>query len=175
MPKISRAQLDKDEKIILAELKHNARGSIESIAKKCGFSRQKVWRIIKRLEENQMIWGYTTVIDEKKNQLDHYTLLIKRTTTQLDEKTVNIIISRKLEEMATDTGVTVESSYYIHGEYDWVLTFTAQNIRQAKKFCEFVLTLHPGVISKTTLLETLFFVKNHYILNPESKNLKKFL
>jgi Lrp/AsnC family leucine-responsive transcriptional regulator len=175
MPKISRAQINKDEKRILVELKQNAKGGIESIAKKCGFSRQKVWRIIKRLEENRMIWGYTAVVDETRNQLNHYTLLIKRTTTRLDEKTINIIISRKLEEMVSDMDVTVESSYYVHGEYDWILTFTATNIVHAKKFCESLLTLHPGVISKTSLLETLFFVKDHYILNPESKKLKEFL
>jgi Lrp/AsnC family leucine-responsive transcriptional regulator len=175
LPKISRAQLDKDEKTILAELKQNANRSIETIAKKCGFSRQKVWRIIKRLEESRMIWGYTAVVDEKKNQLNHYTLLIKRTITRLDEKTVNIIVSRKLEEMIADLGVTVESSYYVNGEYDWVLTFTATDIIHAKKFCESILALHLGAINKTSLLETLFVVKDHYILNPESKKLKELL
>ncbi len=54
-------------------------------------------------------------------------------------------------------------------KYDWVLTFTAQNIMQAKKFCESLFALHPGVIEKTVLLETLFIVKNHHILNPEPK------
>jgi len=32
--------------------------------------------------------------------------------------------------MKEDLGITVLSSYYIHGEYDWVTVFTAKNILQ---------------------------------------------
>jgi DNA-binding Lrp family transcriptional regulator len=175
MVKLSREQIYKDEKKILAELQKDAQEGIDTLARRCGFSRQKVWRIVKRLEKNRMIWGYTAIVDEKKNDMNHYTLLIKRTTKKLDEKTADTIISRKIEDVVSNMGVTVESSYYVNGEYDWVITFTARSIVQAKKLCESLLALHPGVIEKTVLLETLFFVKNHYILNPESKNLKKFL
>jgi uncharacterized protein with GYD domain len=101
--------------------------------------------------------------------------LIKRTTKKLDEKTADTIISRKIEDVISNMEVTVESSYYVNGEYDWVVTFAAQDIVQAKKLRESLLALHPGVIEKTVLLETLFFVKNHYILNPEKKMLKEFL
>lgn len=174
MPKISKAQIDKDEKRILTELQKNANESIDGIAKRCGFSRQKVWRTIKGLEQKHMIWGYTAIIDTMKNDLRHYTLLIKRSPQQLMENTINIIASRKLEEIVSESGVVVESSYYIHGEFDWILTFTAQNIMSAKKFREAVLNLHPGIIEKTSLLETLFTVKDHYILNPEAGKLKDF-
>jgi len=57
MAKSSREQRDLDEKKVLAELQKNSNESIETIAKHCGFSRQKVWRTIKQLEENHMIWG----------------------------------------------------------------------------------------------------------------------
>lgn len=175
MVKVSRAQMDKDEKIILAELENNAQESIDMLAKRCGFSRQKVWRIVKRLEKTRLIWGYSAIIDEKKNEMNHYTVLIKRTTKKLDEKTVDIITSRKLESIVANIGATIENSYYVNGEYDWIITFTSQNLVQAKKLCESLLALHPGVIEKTTLLETLFVIKNHYILNPESKKLREFL
>ena len=175
MVKVSREQMNKDEKIILAELQNNAQESIDMLAKRCGFSRQKVWRIVKRLEKTRLIWGYSAIIDEKKNDMDHYTLLIKRTTKRLDEKTIDIITSRKLEDIVGSLGATIENSYYVNGEYDWIITFTAADIVHAKKFCESLLALHAGVIEKTILLETLFFVKNHYILNPESKKLREFL
>jgi len=175
MVKLSREQIYKDEKKILAELQKDAQEGIDTLARRCGFSRQKVWRIVKRLEKNRMIWGYTAIVDEKKNDMNHYTLLIKRTTKKLDEKTADTIISRKIEDVISNMEVTVESSYYVNGEYDWVVTFAAQDIVQAKKLRESLLALHPGVIEKTVLLETLFFVKNHYILNPEKKMLKEFL
>ena len=175
MVKVSREQMNKDEKIILAELQNNAQESIDMLAKRCGFSRQKVWRIVKRLEKTRLIWGYSAIIDEKKNDMNHYTLLVKRTTKRLDEKTVDIITSRKLEDIVESIGVTLENSYYVNGEYDWIITFTARDLMQAKKFCESLLALHAGVIEKTILLETLFIVKNHYVLNPESKKLREFL
>jgi len=175
MVKVSREQMNKDEKIILAELQNNAQESIDMLAKRCGFSRQKVWRIVKRLEKTRLIWGYSAIIDEKKNDMNHYTLLVKRTTKKLDEKTVDIITSRKLEDIVASIGVTIENSYYVNGEYDWIITFTARDLMQAKKFCESLLALHAGVIEKTILLETLFIVKNHYVLNPESKKLREFL
>ena len=175
MVKVSREQMNKDEKIILAELQNNAQESIDMLAKRCGFSRQKVWRIVKRLEKTRLIWGYSAIIDEKKNDMNHYTLLVKRTTKKLDEKTVDIITSRKLEDIVASIEVTIENSYYVNGEYDWIITFTARDLMQAKKFCESLLALHAGVIEKTILLETLFIVKNHYVLNPESKKLREFL
>jgi DNA-binding Lrp family transcriptional regulator len=175
MVKLSREQIYKDEKKILAELQKDAQEGIDTLARRCGFSRQKVWRIVKRLEKNRLIWGYSAIIDEKKNDMNHYTLLIKRTIKKLDEKTIDIITSRKLEDVIGTIGATIESSYYVNGEYDWVVTFTAGGLIQAKKFCELLLALHPGVINKTILLETLFVVKDHYILNPESRKLKACL
>jgi DNA-binding Lrp family transcriptional regulator len=64
MSKSSREQIDKDEKKILSELVKNSNENIETIAKHCGFSRQKVWRAIKRLEEKGLIWGYTAIFNE---------------------------------------------------------------------------------------------------------------
>jgi Lrp/AsnC family leucine-responsive transcriptional regulator len=175
MPRTSKEQINKDEKKIIVELQKHANKSIDIISKNCGFSRQKTWRAIKNLEEKNLIWGYTAVIDEKKNDLNHYTLLIKREIKRLDEKTADIIISRKLDDVASEIEVNVESSYYVNGEYDWVVTFTAPDLWRAKKFCNVLLSMHPSVISKITLLETLFVVEDHHILNPDKKRLKEFL
>jgi len=60
MAKSSKKQIEIDERKVLAELQRNSRESADDIAKKCGFSRQKSWRIVNRLEENQTIWGYGT-------------------------------------------------------------------------------------------------------------------
>ena len=57
MPKSSQKRLIEDEEKILEILQTHAKASIDDIAKKCGFSRQKVWRIIKKLEEEKTIWG----------------------------------------------------------------------------------------------------------------------
>ena len=57
MPKSSKEEVIQSENIVLKELKKDASKSIDAIAKDHNFSRQKVWRIIKRLEKNKKIWG----------------------------------------------------------------------------------------------------------------------
>jgi DNA-binding Lrp family transcriptional regulator len=175
MSKSSREQIDQDEKKILFELVKNSNEKIETIAKHCGFSRQKTWRYIKELEEKSLIWGYTAIFNEEKIGLVHFMLMVKRSTKQLKEATAERIISRKIEDIAAEIGITIESSFYIHGEYDWVITFTAEDIRQAKKFSDSVVAFHPGIIEKITIMQTLMFMRKQYILNPDRKKLKEFL
>jgi len=175
MSKSSRAQIDQDEKKVLSELVKNSNENIETIAKHCGFSRQKTWRFIKRLEASGLIWGYTAVFNEQKIGLMHFILMVKRSTKQVDEKTTDIIISRELEDIVADLGIAIESSLYVHGEYDWIITFTAKDIKQAKKFSSSLIELHPGIIEKITIMQTLMFIRKHYVLNPDAKNLKEFL
>ena len=175
MSKSSKDQMDLDEKKVLSELVKNANKNIETIAKLSNFSKQKTWRIIKRLEAKELIWGYTAIFNEEKMGLHHFMILIKRSMNRLNESTVNIIVSRKLEEIAKEIGISIESSWYAHGDYDWVLTFTGKDIIQAKKFSDSLIALHPGAIENISIVETLIFIKKHYILNPDKARLKEFL
>lgn len=175
MAKSSKDQIEQDEKRLLSELTKTSKEDIEQITKNCGFSRQKIWRIIKQLEEKGVIWGHTTIFNEKKLGLIHFVLLIKKSIDPVDEKDLDVIISRKTEDLAVEFGITIESSAYIHGEYDWLMTFTAKDIKEAKNFSNKLVILYPNLIEKMTILQSLFFVKKHHILNPEREMLKGFL
>lgn len=175
MVKNSKEQKQEDEMRILTELTKNSNESIDTIAKHCGFSRQKVCRSIKQLEAKNLIWGYTAIFDEKKTGLNHFLLMIKRTMRQPGEATVDKIISRKLEDLIKKLGIAIESSFYVHGEYDWVITFTSTDIKHAKQIYDSLITLYPGVIEKITIMQTLMFIRKQYILNPDKKNLRDFL
>ena len=175
MPKRSRQQIAEDEKRILTELQKNANESIDTIAKHCKFSRQKVWRSIKRLEHDNIIWGYTAIVDDTKQDRKHYVALIKKTTKPVDETTMNAVSSTKLQDLASTEGIMIESSFYVHGEYDWIIMFTATDIQQAKQFTEMLNTIYEGHIAKISLEETLFWVRRQRISNPEAKKLKEFV
>jgi DNA-binding Lrp family transcriptional regulator len=69
MAKVSLQQMDIDEKTVIRELQRNANEGVDEIAKRCKFSRQKVWRIIKKLEGNHTIWGYHAVVDNERLHL----------------------------------------------------------------------------------------------------------
>jgi DNA-binding Lrp family transcriptional regulator len=172
MAKTSRKQIDLDEKRIMAELEKNSNESLDVLAKRLKFSRQKAWRIIRGLNKNRVIWGYTAVIDNETRSLKGYVLMLKQSGESMDEKTLDLFTSQQVRD---DLGVTIENLFYVHGEYDWILSFTAPDIRQAKKFCETILTTYPGVFAQVSLLETLVAVRKHHVANPNAKKLKEFL
>ena len=174
MAKNSVKQIEADEKQILNELANNSNKSINEIAKKCGFSRQKVWRIIKGLEKNHTIWGYTTIVDKEKQDLKNYTILLKRTNNPIDNSAVDKIVKRELDKYAETIGINVETSYYTHGAYDWVICFSAKDTKDAKRFSEALTKLFSDNIKEIHLLETLFSAKKHGITNPEMEKLKNF-
>jgi DNA-binding Lrp family transcriptional regulator len=170
MAKTSRKQIDLDEKRIMAELEKNSNESLDVLAKRLKFSRQKIWRIIKGLNKSGVIWGYTTVVDNEMRSLKSYVLMLKRSSKPMDEKTLDAFVS-----LTSSTGASIESMFYMHGEYDWILSFTAPDIKMAKRFCETILTTYPGVFAQVSLLETLVSVRKHHVANPNVKKLKEFL
>jgi DNA-binding Lrp family transcriptional regulator len=174
MAKNSLKQIEEDEKKVINELLKNANKSINEIAKICGFSRQKVWRIIKNLENNNTIWGYTTVVNEEKQNLKSYMLLVKRNNKPVEKDVVDSIINRDLEKTSEKIGVNIDSSYYVYGPYDWIVCFTAENIKTAKKFCEIFISQFEGYLSETHMMEKMFAAKKCGIKNPDIEQLRDF-
>jgi Lrp/AsnC family leucine-responsive transcriptional regulator len=175
MAKISREQINIDEMKILAELQKHSNEPVDTIAKHCGFSRQKAWRLIKRLEESRMIWGYTAVVDHQKQDLQKFIMSIKRSGKTLNKKNVDEIAVDRLEKNYSKMGITIESSYYGHGEYDWMLLFTAKDLRQAKQFSDLLLGSYPGIVEKTSLFQILFTPREHSVFNPNPTKLTDFI
>jgi len=173
MAKNSYKQIIEDEKKIIDQLLKNANKSINEIAKSCGFSRQKVWRIIKNLEKSKVIWGYTAIIDEAKQDMEGYMVLIKRTNQPISKKVLDTIISRELVKSSLNIGIRMESSIYTNGIYDWIITFKAKNVREAKRFVERLNILFEGYVSEIQLLESMFVVQKGGIENPEKEKLRE--
>ena len=175
MPKNSIMQIEKDEKRILEELETNANKSVNEIAKTCGFSRQKVWRIIKNLEKNNTIWGYIPVLDEVKLNKKSFILLMKKTSKPVTQELMDQIINRDLSKKVKKTGIEIISSIYTNGIYDWVLYFNAADLKDAKGFVEVFNKLYQGYVSDIHLLENMFPVVGSRIANPEIERLNDFI
>jgi DNA-binding Lrp family transcriptional regulator len=174
MAKNSMRQIEEDEKRILDELSRNANKSINEIAKTCGFSRQKVWRIIKNLEKNNTIWVYVAVIDEEKQDKKGYIILIKRTNKPLEKTVIDKIINRDLTKRSSSAGIEIANSIYTNGVFDWVICFNANGIKEAKGFVEELNKIFAGYIAETYLLEKMFEAEKCGIDNPEIEKLKDF-
>jgi DNA-binding Lrp family transcriptional regulator len=172
MSKSSKEQIDADEKKILWELQKNSKESIDKIAKKCGFSRQKVWRVIKRLEKDKTIWGYHAVVDDNKVGLEQYFVLIKRTSKAFSKEHIDSIVKRVIQTEIANMGIIVENVSYVHGDFDGIHIIRASNVVQVKKYCEMLSTLSKGYISHIIILEELFPIEKNGIVNPNIEELK---
>ncbi len=172
MPKSSKEQIDDDEKKVILELQKNGKESINNIAINCGFSRQKVWRIINRIEKNKTVWGYSAVVDDVKLNQKRFFLLLKRTNKPIPKEKLQIVLTRELWAEGEKKGICLESSYFVHGFYDWIICVTAKDIRQVKKFCESLYSLaKAGYLSDIQIMEVLFPVEISRLINP---NLEEF-
>jgi DNA-binding Lrp family transcriptional regulator len=175
MAKSSKDQIEQDEKKILSELIENSKENIDTIAKRCRFSRQKAWRMVKQVEAKGLIWGYTAIVDREKLGLQKFVLSIKRSDKAVEKKSMTEIVYDRLEKTISKLGVTIESSYFIYGEYDWILIFIAENLNDAKKFTDILLSAYPGVVDKVNLSQILYIQRDHRIANPDQEKLKEFL
>ena len=174
MSKSSKKSIERDEKKVLLELMKDSSQSINVISKKLGFSRQKIWRIIKKLQDEKTVWGYTAVINCEKIGMKNFILLGKRTSKPLPQEMINLAVNRKLEKMAKKNNCILDSTYYLNGEYDFISIYRAVNLQDAKRFQEEFNKLYQGYIEKTKLLEVLFPIRRIGIFNPEINKLSEF-
>ncbi|MFO7677398.1 MAG: Lrp/AsnC family transcriptional regulator [Thermoplasmatota archaeon] len=176
MPKSSKKQIDADEKQIVNILKRNAKDSIDVIAKKCGFSRQKVWRIVKRLEKNKTIWGYSAVVDDEKININHYTISVKRSMKPIDDFIYNEIQHRRLDEYYPELKIMVEDILFVNGKYDFIITLTAPGIVETKMFCEKIFQKLKDYLSDYEILETITPIRKNGLRNPHlTRQIKSLL
>jgi DNA-binding Lrp family transcriptional regulator len=175
MAKTSKKQIEEDEKKVIDQLQKNCMENLDLFAKKCGFSRQKVWRIIKNLEQEKIVWGYTAIVDPEVLKKKRYLLLMKRNTQKINRKIIDILLSREFEEVISTLGITIETSSYVHGEYDWIASFLAPDIVYAKKFSELVKITYPDTFQRIDLVETLFDIKRQNIFHPDAIKLKDYI
>ena len=174
MPKSSRQQIDMDEKKVIAELQKNAKESIDVIANKCGFSRQKVWRIIKRLEESKTIWTYHAIIDSEKMDLNKYILLLKRTTSPIKSEELEMAVNGKLRNMLMDMGISIDFAYYLNGCYDFALCVSTHTVKDLKKLTETINKMFREYIGEIEILEIIFPMVKCGCLSPKIKELRQF-
>ncbi len=175
MPKISKEQINEDEKKLLKILQQNSNHSIEHIAKNCGFTTQKLLRIKKRLEKNNIIWGYSAVTDYKNIDLNHFTVLFKRTANPLNKEVVEDVTKGFLEDRFPEGNINIENVLYVHGEYDWIISFTALDTLTMKKFCDKLIKIFGDFIASYSIHQTIIPIRKQGIKNPTAEEYGDFL
>ena len=175
MPRTRHERLITDEGKVLGVLQKNAHENIDAVAKKCGFSRQKVWRIIKKLEKDKIIWGYTTICDDEITGQKHYIMLAKRSPVPLEKKMINEILTTRLEDILPDARIRMENIEFVHGSYDGLFSFWTDNLVIAKRFCERFNERFSGYVASYELSETIITVRRAGVRNPHLREQIKYL
>ena len=134
MAKSSKETILHDELKVLDALEQNSKESIDQIAKRCGLSHQKVWRIIKDFEKRKIIWGYIAKTDETAKHLKHFTLLVKRSIVPLNDDIRKEVMFDKLDNRLPGL-VKIENIYSTHGMVDFIFTFYAPQYCCCIKVC----------------------------------------
>ena len=163
------------EEKILHELQKNCRMNLDEIGKKCGCSRYKVGRVMRKLEKNNTIVGYSAVINPNKINSKYYVLLVKRTAHPFDEDMIKKIPFTRETDFVPDVKIKSVATLYVHGNFDWVTTFTASDITHAKDFCNKILKFFSKYVESIELLETVGPIRiNGFRISP-SEDITKIL
>lgn len=163
-----------DELRVLTFLEHSGKESIDEIAKQCKFSRQKVWRIVKKLEDEKIIWGYTAITDEQVKKLKHFTALVKKSNMPFDDDVKKEILTDKIDNHPKGM-VLIENIYFTHGVCDMIFTFYAPDVITAKQFLNYSFFRQQKYIKEYTLIETLFPIRKQGLKNPRIEEFFEYI
>ena len=159
---------------VLKYLIEDASRSIRDIAKKMSSYRQKVWREKKRLEDEHIIWGYTAVVDANKIERVSYLILMK--TKPMSRGLADLLTRRIVRDEPGKEGIRVLDFFYVNGEYDWVLRFSAPDHVTARKYIDTLRRLYDEYLTeRPVMVDMNFCLIAEGKTNPEIKKLYDFI
>jgi len=148
--------------------------SVGSIAADLGSNRQTVWRKKRRMEEDNIIWGYTAVADESK--LNHIMYLMLMKTKPLSKVIADTIITRVKENEMEKQDIRLIDLWYVNGEYDWALRFSGPAPATARRYYDTVRVIYDEyLLEKPVLLELNFCLVAEGKRNPELNTFYDFV
>lgn len=154
MVKISQIRYEREREKIVRELRVNPSASVSDIAKKLGFTKQKVYKVKREIKLSSQSGSSQILSDEN---LRYFIILAQteRNVSLIDkivERNLDLISSkRKLEKI----GITLEFSYLANGDSDVVIGISSKDIICAKIFCTLIKQNFSGFVNNIKMVEIL--------------------
>lgn len=159
---------------ILQFLLEDPTRSDREIGKKMNSYRQMVWRKKKELEENNVIWGYTAVVNE--GGLNHVVYLMLLKSKPMSRGLADLLIRRLSRDEPRKQNVRVIDMFYLNGEYDWVLQFSAPDHATARRYYDTIRLLYDEyLLEKPVMVDVNFCLVSEGKINPELEKLYDFV
>lgn len=147
--------------------------SVGEIAQELNSYRQGVWRRKKKLEEDKIIWGYTAVIDQKKIGHQMYLVLFKM--KPMSRGFADLIVDRIQKNAPRSLGARLIDLFYVNGEYDWIMRFSAKNHATARRYYDTLRVAYEEyLLEKPVMVDVNFIVVAEGKSNPEMEELYDF-
>ena len=135
--------MDKFDKKILAELRHNARKSVSTIADIIGLSRSAVTERIKKLESTNVIRGYQTIVSESQSDGVGAYIEIQHKRARCADI---VPLFKSIPEVVSCYGVT--------GESDLIVLIKANSMQRLHEIREYI-----------DAIDDITKIRTHVVLN----------
>lgn len=159
---------------LLKHLLEDPTTSVNKLAKKFNTYRRRVWQKKKELEDDDVIWGYTAVIDESKIGQVLYIALFR--IKPISKNFVDLIIERLATGAPSKDGVRVIDVLYINGYYDVIVRFSAPDHTTARRYYETLRIVYSDYfLGESLLCDVNFSMVRMGKLNPGLEKLYDFV
>jgi hypothetical protein len=88
---------------------------------------------------------------------------------------VEDVMKGHLGDRLPEGDIKIDNALFVHGEYDWIISFTAPNVKMMKKFIDKLLVIFGEYIDSYSIQETIIPVRKQGIKNPLVKELVDYL
>ena len=140
--------------------------SSKQMAEMLHITRQKLWREKKMMEEEDLIWGYSAIIDEGCDEWVDIIILLR--LKSMPDETIKGIIEGAKSASHKKYSVRLRDVFYIDGEYDAMVVYSAPDIMTARRYYEFIrLSYGEFLMEKPIMMEVNFAVRRGGKLNPD--------
>ncbi len=178
MPKNSKSQNAIDRNRVMDRLLRDPGCTVQTLADDCNLSTQQVYRILRHLEEEGIVYGNPMMIDLSKVGKKRFIIFATRSGRPSDQNTLNGSLYSKvfLEEMREKKlDIIPEDDYTCTGAFDMVTIFLANNVTDANKYLDLLRHVSNNYFSTFRISEVLFTTRKNMIATPERERFIEYV
>lgn len=170
----SNNKLSNKRSIFLKSLFEDPTRSDREIASHMGSYRQKIWRERKRLESENVVWGYTAIVDENKYNYVVYLVLLK--LKPMSKELADLMTRRKGKHEPEKQNIRLINVLFVNGEYDCLIMFSAPDHATARRYYDSLrIAYDEFLLEKPAIVDVNFALVREGKTNPELMKLYEFV
>jgi DNA-binding Lrp family transcriptional regulator len=162
------------QKRLLDYLVEDPTRSVRQTSEDLHANRQRVWRQKRAMEEDNVIWGYSAVVDEVK--LGRVLYLVMMKLRPMDRDLVALITERLRTGAPHKQDIQLVNLLYVNGEYDLIAMFSAPDHVTARRYYDSLRVSYDGfLLAKPVIVDVNFILIRNGKMNPELSRLEDFI